>query len=134
MATGGLKSAEKKMDEKLLNGLSAMSRAWCESVCARFELDEHHHRLLGMAAQQWDAWMRCRITLQDEGEFFRDRWGQPRVHPGVEQARKCINTFRSCVIELGLDAESPAERDGPILKLEDVTPQWRDIAKGDTDG
>ena len=42
--------------------------------------------------------------------FYEDRFGAPKIHPGVDAERKARDQFRLLLRELGLDVEPPTEK------------------------
>lgn len=83
-------------------------RFWCE-VVECFDLEGHHVRLLLASCEAWDRAETARRTVKRDGMFFEDRFGAPKVHPGVDTERKSRNQFRLLLRELGLDIEPPSE-------------------------
>ncbi|HEY6222938.1 MAG TPA: hypothetical protein VIW26_04090, partial [Gemmatimonadales bacterium] len=57
--------------------LEAPTAAWWVSVVTTWELDEHHVRLLTLAAETFDRAVEARKVLARKGLVFRDRFGQP---------------------------------------------------------
>jgi P27 family predicted phage terminase small subunit len=88
--------------------LSAASRAWWTSVVADWSgLEEHHVRLLTLAAEALDRGDAARRTIAKEGAIYRDRFGAPRRHPAAAIAAEGAATFARLVRQLGLDAAEP---------------------------
>lgn len=79
------------------------TRGWFSAVVDEFELDQHHLRLLVMAAEAWDRGVEARETIAREGSYFRDRFDQPKAHPALAVERDCRISFARLLRELQLD-------------------------------
>ena len=94
--------------------LSDDAAGWWRSVCADYELEPHHLRLLQSAAEAWDRMQQARRALIDHGALtFTDPNGNIRAHPCVAMERDARTAFARLVRELDLDAGAPAERSRP---------------------
>jgi len=82
---------------------------WCE-VQENWVLEDHHIRLLTLAAECWDRGVEAREILDREGLTYQDRFRQPKSRPEVSIERYCRLQFARLVRELGLDLEQPADR------------------------
>jgi phage terminase small subunit len=71
-----------------------------------FESAQDLERLV-MACECLDTINSARSEIQKAGEFFIDRWGQPRAHPGFTIIRDQKALFIRIIRELGLDLEIP---------------------------
>ena len=89
--------------------LSADTRKFWSEVVEGFALESHHVRLLLASCEAWDRAETARRTVKREGMFYSDRFGSPRVHPGVDTERKSRDQFRLLLRELGLDVEPSNE-------------------------
>ena len=89
--------------------LSGATRSWWSAIVADFELEHHHVRLLRGCCEAWDRAETARREVKKSGMFYKDRFGAPKVHPGVDTERKSRDQFRLLLRELGLDIEPPAE-------------------------
>jgi phage terminase small subunit len=78
---------------------------WLRGVDRDFRLEEHHRRLLLLAAESFDRASEARETLAREGSYYDDRFGQPRAHPALAVERDCRIAFARLVRELGLEEE-----------------------------
>ena len=110
----------KKTETTPPSHLSASTRSWWLGVVDGFFLEQHHLRLLLACCESWDRAETARRTVKRESMFYRDRFGAPKVHPGVDVERKSRDQFRLLLRELGLDVEPPAEHRMPgrsYLKL-----------------
>jgi P27 family predicted phage terminase small subunit len=102
--------------------LKASTRRWFEDVVSRWELDEHHVRLLTMAAECWERYQEARTVIATEGLTTRTRDGGAKRHPAVAIEAECRIAFARLIRELDLDLEEPADAKRP--------PQLRSIAGG----
>jgi hypothetical protein len=74
-------------------------------VLREFDLDEHHVRLLTLAAEAWDRTQGAREAVALHGAVYEDRFGQPRAHPEVAIERDSRIAFARLLRELDLDGE-----------------------------
>lgn len=93
--------------------LKAATADWWESVCACYELEQHHLRLLTLAAESWDRCQQARESLAEHGVVYEDRFGQPRARPEVAIERDARTGFARLLRELSLDVEAPPEASRP---------------------
>ena len=94
------------------NGLSPEAQAWFSSVEARYQLDDHHRKLLTGACIMWSRAMEARAVLDREGLTYTDRFEAPRPRPEITIERDSLTCFRQLVHELGLDDEEAAPTGG----------------------
>ena len=87
--------------------LDKPTRRWWAGVVADFDLDEHHVRLLTLAAEAWDRGQQARRALAKKGLTFLDRFGSPKPHPEVAIERDSRIAFARMVRELALDVIEP---------------------------
>jgi phage terminase small subunit len=93
--------------------LSPSARQWWATVVGSYALQEHHLRLLQLAAEAWDRAQAARALIEAEGLVITGRQG-PRPHPAAGIARDAALTFARILRELDLDAEPPVpDRSGP---------------------
>jgi phage terminase small subunit len=85
------------------NRLSSEAEAWVSSVEDRYELQDHHRKLLNGAATMWDRTIEARAAIAKHGTTYVDRFGAPRPRPEVAIERDSLTTFRQLVAQLGLD-------------------------------
>ena len=83
------------------------TRAWVASVTAEYRLEDHHARLLLLAAEAWDRCVAAREAVLLEGMVYVDRFGQPHARPEVDIESKARLAFARLVRELGLDLAEP---------------------------
>lgn len=93
--------------------LAPTTRAWWDHVVAEFDLDEHHLRLLEMAAVAWDRHEQARAVLARDGLTYTDRFGAPRTRPEVAIERDSRIAFARLVRELALDGAGTPDAPRP---------------------
>jgi P27 family predicted phage terminase small subunit len=94
--------------------LSDASRAWWKSVLETYELEQHHRRLLQLAAEAWDGAQAAREALATHGMTYTDRHGQPHLRPEAALERDHRTAFARLIRELDLDVAAPSStRIGP---------------------
>jgi P27 family predicted phage terminase small subunit len=95
--------------------LSSSARKWWAIVTSRYELEEHHLRLLQLACEAWDQAQDARYRLSEEGLTIGSAEdGTLRTHPCVKIEHDSAIRFARLVRELDLDLEPPPdERFGP---------------------
>ncbi|MDP2955897.1 MAG: P27 family phage terminase small subunit [Longimicrobiales bacterium] len=93
--------------------LSPATRAWWKTILDAFVLEDHHLRLLEAACRAWDRAEEARMRVAEDGAFIADRFGQLKVHPGVDIERKSRDSFRLMLRELGLDVVPANEARAP---------------------
>lgn len=89
--------------------LSADTKSWWAEIVTSYVLEDHHLRLLLGCCEGWDRAETARREVKRAGMFFEDRFGAPKVHPGVDAERKSRDQFRLLLRELALDVEPPGE-------------------------
>ncbi|NQU23105.1 MAG: P27 family phage terminase small subunit [Candidatus Nealsonbacteria bacterium] len=103
----------RKMEPKAPEHLREATRQWWESVVSEYDLEQHHRRLLSLAAEAWDRCTEAREALAEHGLVFEDRFDQPRARPEVAIERDSRTAFCRTLRELGLDVDEPAEGSRP---------------------
>ena|SRR5436309_12041277 len=96
--------------------LEVVTAAWWQSVVTTWELDEHHVRLLTLAAEAFDRAVQARKIIARKGLTFRDRFGQPKPRPEVAIERDARIAFARLLRELDLDVDVPDESRPPLLR------------------
>lgn len=81
---------------------------WFSNVIEMYELEEHHVRLLTMAAEAWDRSREARTKIDEHGLTFNDRFGSPHPRPEIAIERDARLGFARTLRELDLDLEPPA--------------------------
>ncbi len=85
--------------------LAAPTKRWFESVVDCYTLEEHHLRLLTLAAEAWDRSEQARKTIAADGAIYHDRFGAPRKHPAISIEENARLQFARLLRELDLDGE-----------------------------
>jgi len=94
--------------------LAKATRAWWSSVVATYEMQEHHLRLLTLAAEAWDRCQQAREALATAGSLtFTDRHGAIRPRPEISVEQQARIAFARLLRELSLDVEAPPESRPP---------------------
>jgi phage terminase small subunit len=98
--------------------LKPATRRWWRSVVETWELDEHHIRLLTLAASAWDRSEEAREILAAQGLIFTDdKINRLQAHPCVAIERDSRLAFARLLRELDLDVQpSPASSRPPALR------------------
>lgn len=97
--------------------LRPATRNWFDSVVAGFALEEHHLRLLTLAAEAFDRSCEAREELAAAGLTFIGPNGVPHAHPAVAIERDARLGFARILRELDLDAAPPpSPRQPPSLR------------------
>ena len=89
------------------NHLKTGTQRWFESVVETFVLEQHHIRILTLAAESWDRGQAARAAVDKLGMTFQDRYGCPRPRPEIGIERDSRIAFARLVRELGLDVATP---------------------------
>lgn len=90
--------------------LKPATRRWWLWAVDTFEFEEHHLRVLTLAAEHWDRAAAAREALAKHGLTFVDRFGSPKSRPEVAIARDSTVVFMRAVRELRLDVEPDDSR------------------------
>ena len=91
--------------------LKPETAAWAESIEQDYCLQEHHLRLLQLAAECWDQITDCLKVLAAKGPVYEDRFGQPKSRPEIAILRDGRTAFARLLRELNLDdGDSEAPR------------------------
>ena len=104
------------MTDRAPKHLRLPTRKWWSSVVAEYQLEDHHIRLLTLAAEAWDRSQEAREALQRHGLTFVDRFDMPRARPEVAIERDSRMAFARLLRELDLDCEAPADVRPPALR------------------
>lgn len=95
--------------------LAMATRRWWSAVTADFDLEDHHVRLLTLAAGAWDRAEQARETIATEGAFYSNRHGEPRAHPACAVERDSRVLFARLLRELDLDGVPPPDARPPRM-------------------
>jgi phage terminase small subunit len=93
--------------------LKPATKKWVKRVKSGWELDEHHERLLILAAAAWDRATEAKVIIDEEGAIILDRFQQKKGHPAIEIERQSMITFSRLLRELGLDLTTPDDSRPP---------------------
>lgn len=93
--------------------LRTATAKWFRQVLTDYELEDHHIRLLTLAAEAWDRSCQAREVIDAQGLTFSDRFGQPKARPEVAIERDSRIGFARLLRELDLDVEAPSEANRP---------------------
>ncbi len=93
--------------------LRLATRKWWQRVVTQWVLDEHHTRLLTLAAQAWDSGQEAREALRQHGLTYKTRFGEPKARPEVKIEGDCRIQFARLIRELNLDVPPPEEDNRP---------------------
>ena len=103
---------------KLPGTLKPDTARWWRKVAADYILEEHHLRLLTLAAFAWDRADAARRTIAASGgTTYIDRFGQPRARPEIAIERDSTIALARLTHELDLDAGSPSNTAQPPAVL-----------------
>lgn len=92
------------------------TRRWWDAVNGTYTLEDHHRKLLTLAAEAWDRARQAREKLDRDGLTYTDRFGSPKARPEVNIERDCRVVFARLLRELALDIDPPAESRPPTTK------------------
>jgi hypothetical protein len=76
--------------------------AWLEAITSTYVLEDHHLRLLTLAAQAWDRCAEAGERLAQEGLTISGREGI-KAHPCISIERDSRAAFARLIKQLGLD-------------------------------
>ncbi len=86
-------------------GLAKATSRWWREVTARWELDADGLRVLEVGCRAWDAATTAEATVASVGQFYADRHGVIRPHPGLQIALANRKLFLQSLRDLGLEGE-----------------------------
>lgn len=86
-----------------LDHLEPATRLWVEAVRHEYDLDQHHDRLLILAAQAFDRAEQARYILDHDGIMIPTGAGGKKAHPAVAIARDARIASAFLLRELTLD-------------------------------
>ena len=94
--------------------LKEPTRAWWRNVVREWSLEEHHVRVLTLAAEAYDRATDAQALIARDGLVVSGREGGVRPHPAVGIRRDAETSFARLLRELDLDTEAPGNnRVGP---------------------
>jgi len=103
------------MNEMIPKHLREETAEWVRFVLSEYDLESHHVKILIQAAECLDRIIEAREEIEREGSYYKDRFGQPRVHPAVDVERNGRIVFARLVRELNLSQE-PDDLRPPALR------------------
>jgi len=89
--------------------LQKPTQKWFKSVLEEFDLEDHHIKLLTLAAEAWDRACAAREVIDANGLTYVDRFNQPKARPEVGIERDSRIGFARLLRELALDVDTPAD-------------------------
>jgi phage terminase small subunit len=104
-----------KKGQKPPKHLRVATKKWWLSVVTEYFLEEHHVKILTLAAETWDRAQQAREALAASGLTYEDRFGCPRSRPEVAIERDSRIAFARLVRELNLDINPPGDARPPRL-------------------
>lgn len=90
--------------------LKPATARWWAAVHEEFELEQHHQKLLTLAAEAWDRACAAREVIDRDGMTFSDRFGQPKPRPEIAIERDSRIGFARLIRELALDGDTTPDR------------------------
>lgn len=87
--------------------LRAETRRWWLAVVTEWTLEEHHVRLLTLAARSWDEAEAAQELIRTEGLIVKQPSGALRPHPAVRVGQEARAMFARLLRELDLDVDPP---------------------------
>jgi phage terminase small subunit len=93
--------------------LRPATQKWFAHILAAYELEQHHYRLLTLAAESWDRCEQAREALAKHGLTYNDRFGAPHARPEVSVERDNKIAFARLLRELDFDIDPPASSKRP---------------------
>jgi phage terminase small subunit len=103
-----------KTEQKPPKYLKPATKKWWKSVVSQWELEDHHVRLLTLAAGAWDRAEQARELLAEHGLTFTDpKLNRPVARPEVAIERDNRLAYARLLRELDLDISVPAESSRP---------------------
>ncbi|MBA7493145.1 hypothetical protein ES702_03700 [subsurface metagenome] len=97
--------------------LSKSSRDFFNKVSKKFELKDHHIKILNLklACECLDRIEEARLQIEKDGAYHTDRFGQPKSHPALQIEKDNKIIFDRLIRELNLDIE-PEKKQITIMK------------------
>ena len=89
--------------------LKPATALWWAATEAAYTLEDHHLKLLTLAAEAWDRAGGARAAIEKHGCVFADRWRQPKARPEVKIENDSRIAFARLLRDLDLDAEPPRD-------------------------
>ena len=96
------------MSKKRLAFRTAEAQTFYDAVAAEYELSAHHVDILRQAADTIDRIDYSQRILKEAGDYFLDKFGQPKAHPATRTLRDDKIVFARLCRELALDDDASA--------------------------
>jgi phage terminase small subunit len=93
--------------------LKKETRDWMNYVLSEYDIDQHHFRLLTLAAEAWETGQEARAAIAEHGAVYLDRFNAPRKRPEVSIQAEARIAFAKILRELDLDVDPPATGSRP---------------------
>ena len=103
----------KKIVKRAPQHLKPETRRWFRHVVSDWPLEQHHIKLLIIAAEAWDRLVAAREVIDADGVCYTNRFGEPRARPEVAIERDSRIAFMRALRELDLDLEPPTAPSRP---------------------
>ena len=103
------------MNEMIPKHLRSETAEWVRQVLSDYELESHHIKILIQAGECLDRIIEAREEIEREGSYYKDRFGQPKMHPAIDVERNGRIVFARLIRELNLSDEVTESRP-PALK------------------
>jgi phage terminase small subunit len=87
--------------------LAIPTQQWWTSVVREYQLEQHHLRLLQLAADAWDRAQQAREAIREHGLTYETPNG-PRARPEVGVERDSRIGFSRMLREIDLDISAPS--------------------------
>ncbi len=84
--------------------LRVKTKKWFKSVLKDYDLEEHHQRILMLAAEAWDRIEEAREAITAAGAYYYDN-EKPKAHPALKVEIDNKILFARLIRELSLDIE-----------------------------
>jgi P27 family predicted phage terminase small subunit len=89
--------------------LRSATARWWRAVHLDYQLEQHHIRLLTLAAEAYDRACQAREIIDKDGLTVSTKDGGLKAHPAVGIERDCRLGFARLIRELDLDVDPPGE-------------------------
>jgi hypothetical protein len=93
--------------------LKPESRAWIDYVLSEYTLDQHHFRLLTLAAEAWETGQEARAAIAKHSAVYVDRFGAPHSGRRYQFKLKLASRSRESCANLTLTLIHRHQRRGP---------------------
>ena len=95
--------------------LRIATKKWIKQILADYELESQHIKILIQAGETWDRILQATETIEEEGDYYIDRFSSPKAHPALAEERNSRVLFARLIRELNL-SEEPSDSRPPGLK------------------